>query len=124
VCLTSNVQTRAVSDFKNHPLKFYFDFGIRVTINTDNRLITDTTVTTELERAVNTFDLDVWQVRQLILNGFKSAFLPFHERQSLLRRTSEQLDHLIDDELRAQGHVVPVPTQTLTDGSKRSLVAV
>ncbi len=124
VCLTSNVQTRAVDDFKSHPLKFYFDFGVRVTINTDNRLITDTTVTTELERAVNTFDLDIWQVRQLILNGFKSAFLPFHERQALLRRISEELDHLIDDELRAQGHLVVVPTRTLTDGSKRSLVAV
>jgi adenosine deaminase len=91
-----------------------------VTINTDNRLITDTTVTTELERAVETFDLDIWQVRQLILNGFKSAFLPFHERQALLRRISEQLDQLIDDELRAQGYVVQVPTRTATDGSKRS----
>jgi len=124
VCLTSNVQTRAVDDFKSHPLKFYFDFGIRVTINTDNRLITDTTVTTELARAVETFDLDIWQVRQLILNGFKSAFLPFHERQALLRRISEELDRLIDDELRAQGYVVHVPTRTLTDGSKRSLVVV
>lgn len=124
VCLTSNVQTRAVDDFKSHPLKFYFDFGIRVTINTDNRLITDTTVTTELERAVETFDLDIWQVRQLILNGFKSAFLPFHERQALLRRISEQLDQLIDDELRAQGHIIDVPTRTLTDGSKRALIAV
>lgn len=124
VCLTSNVQTRAVDDFKSHPLKFYFDFGIRVTINTDNRLITDTTVTTELERAVETFDLDIWQVRQLILNGFKSAFLPFHERQALLRRISEQLDQLIDDELSAQGHIIDVPTRTLTDGSKRALIAV
>lgn len=124
VCLTSNVQTRAVSDFKTHPLRFYFDFGIRVTINTDNRLITDTTVTTELHRAVTTFDFDVWQVRQLILNGFKSAFLPFHERQTILRRTSEQLDRLIDDELRAHGHVLTAPTHTLTDGSKRALVAV
>ena len=119
VCLTSNVQTRAVEDFKSHPLKFYFDFGIRVTINTDNRLITDTTVTTELQRAVETFDLDIWQVRQIVINGFKSAFLPFHERQALLRRISEELDHLIDEELRALGHVVEVPMRTLTDGSKR-----
>lgn len=119
VCLTSNVQTRAVEDFKSHPLKFYFDFGIRVTINTDNRLITDTTVTTELQRAVETFDLDIWQVRQIVINGFKSAFLPFHERQSLLRRISEELDQLIDEELRALGHVVEVPMRTLTDGSKR-----
>lgn len=119
VCITSNVQTRAVDDFKSHPLKFYFDFGIRVTINTDNRLITDTTVTSELQRAVDTFDLDIWQVRQLVINGFKSAFLPFHERQALLRRISEQLDHHIEDELRAQGYATDNPLRTLTDGSKR-----
>lgn len=119
VCLTSNVQTRAVDDFATHPLKFYYDFGIRVTINTDNRLVTNTTMTTELERAVETFDFDIWQVRQIILNGFKSAFLPFHERQSLLRRTSEELDRLIDDELRQQGYEHAIPTHTLTDGSKR-----
>jgi adenosine deaminase len=123
VCLTSNVQTRAVDDFKSHPLKFYFDFGIRVTINTDNRLITDTTLTTELARAVEYFDLDIWQVRQLIINGFKSAFLPFHERQALLRRISEELDQHIDEELRSQGHILDVPLRTLTDGSKRVRLA-
>src|SRR5919198_4598490 len=45
MCPSSNVQTRSVADMKSHPLKFYFDFGLRVTINTDNRLITDTTST-------------------------------------------------------------------------------
>ena len=45
ICPSSNLQTRSVSDFKAHPLKFYFDFGLRVTVNTDNRLITDTTAT-------------------------------------------------------------------------------
>ena len=93
------MQTRAVTEFKHHPLKFYFDFGVRVTINTDNRLITDTTVTKEFERAVETFDLDIWQVKQLVTNGFKSAFLPFHERQAILRRTSEELDALIAEEV-------------------------
>src|SRR3954453_10857656 len=47
VCPSSNVQTGAVAHMKAHPLKFYFDYGLRVTINTDNRLITDTTVTKE-----------------------------------------------------------------------------
>ena len=44
ICPSSNVQTRAVTDLESHPLKFYFDYGLRVTVNTDNRLITDTTV--------------------------------------------------------------------------------
>lgn len=119
VCLTSNVQTRAVNDFKSHPLKFYYDFGIRVTINTDNRLITDTTVTKELVRAVEEFDFDIYDVRQLVLNGFKSAFLPFHERQVLLRRISLELDDVINAELQAQGQLVGAVLQTATDGSRR-----
>jgi adenosine deaminase len=41
--LSSNVQTGAVRDLASHPLKLYFDLGLRVTINTDNRLVTDTT---------------------------------------------------------------------------------
>jgi adenosine deaminase len=47
-CPSSNVQTGAVRDLKNHPLKLYQDLGVRVTVNTDNRLITDTTVSKEL----------------------------------------------------------------------------
>ena len=47
-CPSCNVQTRAVAETASHPFKFYLDFGIRVTINTDNRLITNTTVTKEL----------------------------------------------------------------------------
>ncbi len=106
ICLTSNIQTRAVKDFKSHPLKFYYDFGARVTINTDNRLITDTTLTTELRRAVEHFDFDVYDVRQLAINGFKSAFMPFHERQSMLRRISAELDDLVSDEVAAAGKPV------------------
>src|SRR5438128_10715438 len=47
-CPSSNVQTGAVADMASHPFKFYLDFGIRVTVNTDNRLITNTTVNKEL----------------------------------------------------------------------------
>ena len=119
VCLTSNVQTRAVTDYKSHPLKFYYDFGIRVTINTDNRLITDTTVTTEYTRAVEQFGFDIFDVRQIALNGFKSAFLTFHERQSLLRRISLELDDLVNAELRAQGAAADGAIRTATDGSRR-----
>ena len=39
MCVTSNLQTKAVDSIEKHPVKFYFDLGIRVTINTDNRLI-------------------------------------------------------------------------------------
>ncbi|MFT7580141.1 MAG: adenosine deaminase [Myxococcota bacterium] len=117
VCLTSNVQTRAVNDLRSHPLKFYYDFGCRVTINTDNRLLTDTTVTQELETAVDTFDFDIFDVRQLVTNGFKSSFRPFHERKAMLREIGLELDEIMAEELAAHGQVIGV--HTATDGSKR-----
>ena len=92
------MQTRAVEDISDHPFKFYYDFGIRVTLNTDNRLVTNTTVTDEFMAAIDTFQLDAGDVRQIVINGFKSAFLPFHERQAALRKISQELDQLLESE--------------------------
>ena len=47
----SNIQTSVIDDLSRHPLRLYFDLGVRVSLNTDNRLITDTTITDELWRA-------------------------------------------------------------------------
>jgi adenosine deaminase len=92
VCLRSNLQTRAVLSYEAHPLRLYYDLGIRVTINTDNRLVTDTTMTDELWRAIEVADFNGGELRQLLINGFKSAFMPFHERQAMLRKVSRELD--------------------------------
>src|SRR5690606_16195741 len=51
VCLTSNVQTRAVASFGEHPVRGYFDEGVVLSLNTDNRLMSATTVTDEYLRA-------------------------------------------------------------------------
>ncbi|AKF80146.1 adenosine deaminase [Myxococcus sp. MISCRS1] len=91
VCPTSNVQTGAVSSLQAHPLKFYFDYGLRVTINTDNRLITDTTVTKELWVAHKELGLSLDDLATIIVSGFKSAFLPFREKQDMLRLVNEEI---------------------------------
>jgi adenosine deaminase len=91
-CPSSNVQTGAVRDISNHPLKFYNDLGARVTVNTDNRLITDTTVSKELYLVYSRLGVPWLVIKQIILNGFKSAFLPFHERRALLRTVATELD--------------------------------
>ncbi|MCP3167432.1 adenosine deaminase [Myxococcus qinghaiensis] len=91
VCPTSNVQTGAVSSLSAHPLKFYFDYGLRVTINTDNRLITDTTVTKELWVAHKELGLSLDDLATIIVSGFKSAFLPFREKQDMLRLVNEEI---------------------------------
>ncbi len=96
-CPSSNVQTRAVADLGDHPLKLYFDLGCRVTINTDNRLITDTTVSKELYLVHSRRGVPFADVKKIILAGFKSSFQPFHERQATLRRVAAELDRYADD---------------------------
>lgn len=91
-CPSSNVQTRAISEIKAHPLKFYFDYGLRVTINTDNRLITNTTVTNEYLIAHRDLGLSLEDLTTIIVSGFKSAFLPFREKQDLLRVVNAEID--------------------------------
>jgi adenosine deaminase len=90
-CLSSNVQTGAVPSLEAHPLKFYFDYGLRVTINTDNRLITDTTVTKELWLAHKALGLSLEDLTTIIVSGFKSAFLPFREKQDVLRQVNQEI---------------------------------
>lgn len=83
-CLTSNVQTHAAKDYASHPLREYFDRGIRVTLNTDNRLMSGTTLTAEYAHAANELHFSVDELCTLARNGFESAFLPESERKALL----------------------------------------
>jgi len=91
-CPSSNVQTGAVPSIGEHPLRLYFNLGARITINTDNRLITDTTVSRELHLVHTELDFDFGELRQVILNGFKSAFLPYHEKRRFMRAIAGELD--------------------------------
>ena len=85
-------ETGAAASFEEHPFKFYHDYGLRVTINTDNRLISDTTVSRELLVACQTFNFSLNDVRNLIIHGVKSSFLGYHEKVKLLRRVISEID--------------------------------
>ncbi len=95
ICLTSNVQTCAVESFKTHPLKMYYDLGLRITLNTDNRLVSNTDMTTELFRAAKTFNMSISDIANIILNGFKSAFVPYGDKTKLIRNAIKELDNLV-----------------------------
>lgn len=83
ICLTSNVQTRVAPTYEAHPLRRYFDRGMNVVLNTDNRLMSGTTLTDEYEHAANQLGFDFDELARIALNGFESAFLPYEERQRL-----------------------------------------
>ncbi len=96
-CPSSNVQTGAVPSVANHPLKFYKDLGLRVTVNTDNRLVTDTSVSKELWLCHTQMGLTLRDIKSLIVAGFKSSFLPFHIKQGYLRHLSQDLPRFSED---------------------------
>ena len=92
ICLSSNVQTRAAPDFASHPLPFFYAYGLRVTINTDNRLMTDTTVSKELLLIHQLYGLGLEDLKDMIISGFKSAFLPYREKADLLKKVNKELE--------------------------------
>jgi adenosine deaminase len=92
MCLTSNIQTGAADSYETHPFGSYFRKGLRVTINTDNRLMSNTTVSRELQLACEAFQLDVSDLRKVLINGFKAAFLPHAEKVAMLKRAISAWD--------------------------------
>ena len=84
LCPTSNVHTGAVQSLEEHPIELLKDLGFRVTVNTDNRLMSDVSMTSELLSLNKTFDWDLDDFSWLTVNAMKSAFLPFDERIHLI----------------------------------------
>jgi adenosine deaminase len=98
VCLSSNVQTRAVRSMRDHPFHYYFQKGLRVTLNTDSRLISATTMTDEISIAARTFRLSPYEVKRIIMNGFKSSFLPYAQKARVLRAVTLEIDRIFMEE--------------------------
>lgn len=92
ICLTSNIQVQSVDSYKSHPFKLYLDEDIRVTLNTDNRLISNTTLTDEYKLAMDTFNLNTHNLRRIIINGFKSVFLSHKKRRNLIKTVIDELE--------------------------------
>ena len=80
VCLSSNVHTGATPSMAQHPFRFYMDRGFRVTLNTDNRLMSRTTLTDEYMLAVEQFGCTLSDLEKISINGMKSAFVHYDER--------------------------------------------
>jgi adenosine deaminase len=86
ICLSSNVHTGSIRSLEEHPLRLYYDWGLRLTLNTDNRLMSDTTLTREYMTACRTFGLTAQDLKNIIIMGFKSAFMSHKNKGSFLDR--------------------------------------
>ena len=91
VCPSSNVQTRAAASWDAHPVDFYVDYGLRITINTDNRLMSDTTASKELHLCHKHFGWSLDTIKEIIISGFKSAFMPYREKADLVAEITREL---------------------------------
>jgi len=80
ICLLSNVHTGATPSVAEHPFRIFYQQKFRVFLNTDNRLMSNTTLSREFEVAAETFDLTLNDFEILTINAMKSAFLPYDRR--------------------------------------------
>jgi len=80
ICLLSNVHTGAARSLSEHPFKILYQEKFRVTLNTDNRSMSDTTMSKEFEAAGDTFGLSLEDFERITINAMKSAFLPYDQR--------------------------------------------
>lgn len=98
VCITSNLQTmpqlRRVAD---HPFGRMLKEGISVSLCTDNRLVSRTTVTDEILRAVEGFDMTIEQLRRVVIHGFKRGFFPgsYRDKRAYVRQTIDYYDRIV-----------------------------
>lgn len=84
LCPTSNIQTGVAPTIAEHPIGMLRDLGFRVTINTDNRLMSGTSMTKEMQQCVDSFGWTLDDLQWLTINAMKSAFIPFDERLEII----------------------------------------
>jgi adenosine deaminase len=91
ICPTSNVHSGAVAHWSQHPLSQLYRYGVTTTINTDDPLVSDITLTDELVRAVEFMTFSVEDVKRQMLNAAQVAFLPSAEREILVAQFESAL---------------------------------
>ena len=91
ICLTSNVQTRAADSYATHPFREYFNRGLNVVLNTDNRLMSGVTLTDEYVHAAESLGFGFDELARVAVNGFESCFLPYEERLLLVADAEREI---------------------------------
>src|SRR3989442_15609340 len=97
VCLTSNAQTLPkMRDLRRHPLRQMLDHELSVSICTDNRLMSNTSVTNELRLAIDKLKMTPRELRNVVIAGFKGSFFPgtYHEKRQFVRQVIDRYDAL------------------------------
>ncbi len=91
ICLTSNVQTRTVPDLPSHPVRRLYDYGIGISLNTDDPAISDTTFSRELLLAMEYFDFTLEEIKGLMLAALDQSFLEPYRKEPARKRLEKDL---------------------------------
>ena len=86
MCPTSNLQTGAAQSIAQHPIGALAKLRFRITVNTDNRLMSGTSMTHEMHELVKAFDWNFQDLQRVTINALKSAFIPFEERLAIIEK--------------------------------------
>ncbi|WP_258037365.1 adenosine deaminase [Streptomyces sp. SM14] len=109
MCPTSNLQTGAASSYAEHPIGLLRRLRFRVTVNTDNRLMSGTSMSREFEELVQVFRYSLEDMQWFTVNAMKSAFIPFDERLAMINDVIKpgyaalRSEWLFFSELRSRG---------------------
>lgn len=90
MCPLSNIQTKAVPSWDTYPIRRYLEEGIIVTVNTDNRTVSNTTIQKEYEQLAEHCGLTMNDIAKIVLNGAKAAFLEEAEKQLLIAKLENE----------------------------------
>lgn len=91
VCPSSNVDSGVVTDYASHQLPLLWDAGVKVTLNTDDPLVSGITLTDELVRVVERLPFTIDDIKKMTINAAEAAFLPENERRRLIRYFQQAL---------------------------------
>ena len=86
LCPTSNLQTGAAKTYSEHPIGMLAKLRFRVTLNTDNRLMSRTSMSNEMSECVKSFGWKFADLQRVTVNALKSSFIPFEERLEIIEK--------------------------------------
>ncbi|MCR3955481.1 MAG: adenosine deaminase [Gudongella sp.] len=95
LCVTSNIQTKAIESYGDHPIRKYLEDGVVVTANTDNMTVSNTDLNQEYEKLVSEVGFSLEDLGRVILNGLEVSFASDEDKEHLRKLFNEKLDTLL-----------------------------
>ena len=86
MCPTSNIDTKIYKNYKEHSIKKMYDNNLNITVNTDNRTVSNITLTEEYEKLVNAFNFDLNDLKNMNVNAIKASFMNTSEKEILKKK--------------------------------------